>query len=108
MNWTKYATRYDEDTIVLLQITLHFLEKYFKHETKEAEKLMNDFLDSEVPMDHEDFLHYRLPYTFAAVIHYQEHLKGEPSNAWDWVVENRYHDTPKEAMIYYQEKYFHS
>lgn len=102
----RYKQKFDNDTIKLLKISCDFLRIYFKHSEEDALKFMVGFLDMDSHPLNEDDFHHLGAYTMSAYVHYTQYMGGQLCNAWNWVVDNNHHQTPRSALMYFNENYF--
>lgn len=100
------VTKWDEDSMALVDIAAHFLCQYFEHEAESARHEIRAFLVTFGHRFDEDFAHQYGPYCLAAVCHYIIRLGGTPETAGDWLSEKGHLHTPPEALEYFREHYF--
>lgn len=97
---------FDSDTLRVLEISLHFLDTYFGHNTDKGLELMKSFFDNHGDRFNEDNIHHQSSYRLSAIIHYYEFLKGENAGLGEWLRTNNHFQATGEAMEYFREKYF--
>jgi hypothetical protein len=97
---------FDDDTFRILDIALTFLEQYFHYTPEDAELKMNVFLKDFSTRFDEDAIHHESSYRLAAIIHYLTGLNGNPNKLGDWMVANKFNQSPPDAMDYFRRHYF--
>jgi len=106
MKWTGAAAKFDADSKVMLQITLHFLQEYFGHDPSSALNVLTETLDEFPLRFDEDFVHGEGPYRFAATCHFISAVRGDPTQLGHWLWENNHNEPPREALEYFNRVYF--
>ena len=97
---------YEEDTFKLLDISLHFLVRFFGHSEHEARVLLKKFDSDFSEIYDEDVLHHESSYRIAAFIHYLVFLSGDGRALGEWLQEEGHVGTPPEAAEYFRKQYF--
>ena len=108
MKWRQLVSEYDydEDTEMILEICLQFLQDYFGHEINVAQQILADFLEQHRTDYGEDMIHHELSYRIAAIMHYLIFLKGDRTNVGTWLAESGHHAAPREALEYFRENFY--
>jgi hypothetical protein len=97
---------FENDTFRILDIALKFLETYFEHSPERAELAMKRFFETFSDRFGEDIIHHESSYRMAAIIHYLCDLKGDPDRLGHWLLEQKFNQTPVEALDYFRRHYF--
>jgi len=107
MNWKTKIKEYDSDTIKILEIIEYFIDTYFPSDRYSGKEMMYIFFSNHKNQADEDFIHYYTPtYIIAAWIYYVVALEGDMEDAYDWILENGYGDSPKEVIEYFKLNFF--
>lgn len=92
----------DEDTVLLFEMVVWCLVKYFGHTEETSVGLVNDFCNKAKSRWEDDFYHHETPFRVAARIHYVSFMKGNNSEFADWVLTSKWGKPPQEAIDYYK------
>ena len=98
----------DEDTKLLLEIAVWCLSEYFGHSEDEAVHLVNAFYDKFKDLWEDSFYHHEMPFRVAARMHYVIHLGGKNSEFSEWIIGTEWNQAPREAIEYFQQRFFDS
>lgn len=96
----------DDETLALLEVTRDFLVQYFNHTLRHAEGLIDTFYEENRARVPAHFYHHESSFRVAVMIHYFVHLKLKDEGFGDWMRANQFVETPREALEYFNEKYF--
>ena len=108
MSYPSAIAIFDEETQLIVEVSLKFLHDYFGHPRPTAEGLICALLETHSDMYDEDFIHHESSYLLAAGAHYFSELRGERGGFRDWLRENAHDKTPPDALEYFRKTYFRS
>jgi hypothetical protein len=102
----KFDFETDDESLKLFEITVHFLQVYFKYPAKEAVSMLNEYHRQwESIHQDDDFYHHIGAYESAVRIHYFQGLKADSRDYITWRMENGFNKTPREALEYWRNNY---
>jgi hypothetical protein len=102
----KFKFQVDEDTQILFEIAVHFLQTYFEAEKNEAIAKVEQYYEDWKAVHDDDFYHEISSFETAVRVHYYITLQGSESNYIFWRHEKGYNQQPAEAAQYFRENYF--
>lgn len=96
----------DEETLVILEIARDFLMQYFNHTQEKSDILINTFYDRNRGRVDDDFYHHESSFRVATMAQYFIYLTGNEKDFINWLKKEKLWETPREAIEYFNKKYF--
>lgn len=105
MTW-RTDNDFNQESICILEITEHFLTKYFGHDPDVSRDLITEyFCKYRIPNVEEAIMH-ALSWEMAKRVHFTIGLGRDPGEITIWEVNNDLRNTPRDALAYMRAHYW--